>query len=138
MPVVLFENPYLTIRFHRKEDYLFLKWNGFSGSENFRKLASEIISAIEETKTTRILSDNTDWKIISPNDHGWAANNWFPQAEAKGVKLLATVLSSDYFNRAAERSIEEMADVDCMQIKNFGSVEQALAWLTESKNLQKC
>ncbi len=40
--------------------------------------------------------------------------------------MLATVLSTDYFNRLAERSIEDMAVLDCMQTKNFNSVGQAL------------
>lgn len=56
--------------------------------------------------------------------------NGFSKAEEKGIKMLATVLSADYFNRLAERSIENMAVLDCMQIKNFNSVGQALEWLT--------
>jgi hypothetical protein len=127
---VLFSNANLTIGLDEQDDYLHLKWNGFAGSETFRNVANEIIRAIENTKVTRILSDNTDWKVISPNDHGWAANHWFPQAEKKGIKFLATVLSNDYFNRAAERSIESIAEVDCMQIRNFSSVDKAVEWLS--------
>lgn len=137
MSDVIFENAYLTIRYFKDRDFLSLKWRGFAG-RHFRSLATEIIKAIEKTRTTRLLSDNTDWKIISPNDHGWAAGTWFPIAEEKGVKLLATVLSADYFNRAAERSIEEMADVNCMNIKNFDSLEKALSWLMKTKPLPKC
>lgn len=135
MSQILFKNRNLTITFYKAEDYLSLKWNGFIPSGDFKALANEILSAIEQTKTEAILSDNTNWKVINPNDHGWAANHWFPAAEKKGVRKLATILSHDYFNRAAEKNIEGMADVNCMQIKNFTSQEDSLRWLhAESLN----
>lgn len=133
MSTILFEDRNLTIFYYEDKDYLLLKWNGFIGSENFRSLATTILDAIDKTKVQRILSDNTTWKVITPNDHGWAANTWFPEAEKKGIKMLATVLSADYFNRAAERSIEALAEVEAMQIKNFNSCEEALSWLSSHK-----
>jgi hypothetical protein len=104
-------------------------------SDDFKALATEILSAIDKTKTEAILSDNTNWKVINPNDHGWAANHWFPTAEKKGVRKLATILSDDFFNRAAEKNIEGMADVNCMQIKNFSNHDDSLRWLRTTKSL---
>lgn len=138
MSTTLFQNNNVTVIYHNDKDYLFIKWNGFVKGDEFRKAAGEIIKGIEKTHTKFVLSDNTDWKVISPNDHGWAAYNWFPEAEAKGVRKLATVLSTDYFNRVAEKSIEGMADVRCMEIKNFKTTDEALAWLTEKKAVQNC
>lgn len=134
MSTILFEDKNLTIINYEDRDYLFLKWTGFIGGDTFKSLAGKILDAIDKTKTQRILSDNTQWKVIAPNDHGWAANNWFPQAEAKGINMLATVLSEDYFNRAAEKAIENLADVENMQIKNFHSVDEALSWLLNRNN----
>lgn len=134
MSTILFEDNNLTIIYYEDRDYLFLKWNGLIGGDTFRSLAGKILDAIDKTKTQRVLSDNTHWKVIAPNDHGWAANNWFPQAEAKGVKMLATVLSKDYFNRAAEKAIENLAEVENMEIKNFHSADEAFVWLLESTN----
>jgi hypothetical protein len=85
------------------------------------------------TKADSTLSDNTNWKGINPNEHGWAANTWFPEAERKGVRKLATILSNDYFNRIAEKNIEGIADVNCMQIKTFTDHEQSRSWLMSSK-----
>lgn len=133
MPVTLFQNKSVSIRYNEDSDYLFVKWSGFIRSDEFRHAALEIIKAVERTGAKRILSDNTEWKVISPNDHGWAAYNWFPEVEAKGVRKLATLLSTDYFNRAAEKSIEGMADVNCMEIRNFTRPEDALSWLTAGK-----
>lgn len=133
MATTLFENRNLTISYHADRGYLFLQWNGSLTSEDFRTAGHEIIKAIEKTKGDSILSDNTHWKVISPNDHGWAAYNWFPEAEAKGVKRLATVSSSDYFNRSSEKTIVGMAEVNCMDIRNFKTTAAALKWLTESK-----
>lgn len=129
MSQILFENKNLTIIFYEDKNYLFLKWSGFIPSEEFKALATEILSAIDKTETHAVMSDNTDWKVINPNDHGWAANHWFPAAEKKGISKFATVLSNDFFNRAAENNIEGMADVNCMQIKNFTTAEEAMKWL---------
>lgn len=137
MSMTLFENKNITIIHDLENGYLLIKWSGFMKSDEFREAAREIIKAIGKTNAKSILSDNTNWKVISPNDHGWAANHWFPEAEASGIKKLATVRSNDYFNRAAEKSIEEMAEVQCMEIKNFKSMEDASKWLTESK-IQNC
>lgn len=139
MSQILFEHKNLTIIFYEDKNYLFLKWNGFITSEEFKALANEILSAIDKTKTQTLMSDNTNWKVISPNDHGWAANHWFPAAEKMGIRKFATVLSNDYFNRAAEKNIEGMADVNCMQIKNFTSPEESLKWLmAEISNASTC
>lgn len=137
MPVTLFENRNVRIQYNDQNDFLFVKWSGLAKSNEFREAAWEILKAVERTGTKRILSDNTDWKVISPNDHGWAAYNWFPEVEAKGVEKMATLLSTDYFSRSAERSIEGMAEVNCMEIRNFTSADDALAWLTASKT-PKC
>ncbi len=129
MPIVLFENKYLTIRHHEVDQTLILTWRGFIPSVSFRELACEVIKAVDESNARKILSDNREWKIISPNDQGWAANHWFPKAEEKGVQALATVLSNDIFNREAERNVEGMANLKRMQVKNFNTEEEALRWL---------
>ncbi|MEO5601532.1 MAG: STAS/SEC14 domain-containing protein [Cyclobacteriaceae bacterium] len=138
MSITLFESEHLTIRYDQQKDYLLLKWNGFSKGQEFRDFANEVLKAIAHTKTKRILSDNTNWTTIAPNDQGWAANNWFPKVEASGVRKLATVLSKDFFHRTAERSIEGMTDVDCIHIKNFESTEEASAWLNQNAPYPQC
>lgn len=129
MSKILFENKSLTIIFYEEKNYLFLKWNGFIPSEDFKTFANQILIAIDQTRTEAILSDNTNWKVINPSDHEWAANHWFPAAEKKGIRKLATILSQDYFNRAAEKNIESMAEVNHMQIKNFNNQEKSIRWL---------
>ena len=129
MSSLLFENKHLIINYDKDNHYLTLIWTGFIPSEQFRALACEIIKAVEKTKVTKILSDNTDWKIISPNDYSWAANHWFPKAEECGVRKLATILSVDYFNRHAERTVEGMADIEKLAVKQFEKVQDAVSWL---------
>ena len=138
MPIILFANENLTIQYEGNDDYLLLNWSGSTTGESFRDLTKQVIIAIDKTRTARILSDNTNWHALSPNDHGWASQHWFPWAEEKGVQMLATVLSQDFFSREAERAIEGMAETRCMQIKNFKSIAEAQSWLTDRKNVQDC
>lgn len=132
MSSLLFENKNLRIHYNQAQQYLILTWRGFIPSDQFRILACEVIKAVEKTKVTKILSDNTEWKIISPNDYSWAANHWFPKAEECGVRKLASVLSADYFNRHAERTVEGMAEVDKLMIQQFEKMSDAVHWLTSS------
>ncbi len=137
----LFEDRHLTVRHDKEKGMLILTWRGFIPSAAFRDLACEVIKAVDESGATKILSDNREWKIISPNDQGWAANHWFPKAEAQGVRALATILSTDIFNREAERNVEGLADLKQMQVKNFHTAEDALHWLNfvtkhETKDLR--
>lgn len=129
MSSLLFENKSLTIRYEQDQKYLLLGWKGFIPSHAFRSLACEIIKAVEKTKAKKILSDNTEWKIISPNDQGWAANHWFPKAEESGVIALATVMSRDVFNRQAERNVEALAATNNLKVRNFETVTEAVDWL---------
>jgi hypothetical protein len=130
MASLLFESKHLTISQEAHGQYILLTWNGFIPSTAFRALADEIIMSVEKIKATKILSDNTEWKIISPNDYSWAATHWFPKAEASGVTHLATILSKDAFNRLAERTVQQMTDVRNMQIKSFEKFVDAETWLT--------
>jgi hypothetical protein len=127
---LLYENKHLSITHYKDDQYLLLTWKGFIPSSEFRSLACEIIKAVENTRVNKILSDNTEWKIISPNDYSWAANHWFPKAEESGIKQMATVLSKDTFNRQAERTVQNMADISGMKIRNFERLAEASDWLT--------
>jgi hypothetical protein len=50
MSQILFENKNLTIIFYEDKNYLFLKWNGFIPSEEFKVLANEVLLAIDEQR----------------------------------------------------------------------------------------
>lgn len=124
------ESKHLDIRFNNELGFIELLWRGFIPSTEFRELASKIFSALDKTGAKKILSDNTNWKIISPQDQGWAANRWFPAAEARGIVKMGSVLSEDIFNRSAERTIESLTEIETMQVRSFNNREEALTWLT--------
>jgi hypothetical protein len=129
----IYSSDHLIISLDQENDYLHLKWSGMMNSKLLRDLGSKILKAIAETKVDKIISDNTQWKIISPNDYMWAADFWFPKAEASGVKRFASVQSSNFFHLAAERDIQNMTDTQCMQIRNFKSADKAIAWLAKKE-----
>ncbi|MEQ1587688.1 MAG: hypothetical protein ABL895_17510 [Cyclobacteriaceae bacterium] len=126
------ESPHLEIRLSKDNDFIELLWNGFIPSTEFRELAAKIFDALDKTGVNRILSDNTNWKIISPQDLGWAANRWFPKAESRGVIKLGSVLSQDIFNRSAERTIDSLTEIESMKVRHFEGRQEAINWLRES------
>ncbi len=125
------KSDHLDIRFNNDMEFIELLWKGLIPSAEFRELAIKILDALDKTGAKRILSDNTHWRIISPQDQGWAANSWFPMAEAKGVVKLGSILSQDIFNRSAERTIQSLTDIETMQVRNFPNREEALDWLVK-------
>jgi len=126
------ESSHLDIRYNGEIGFIELLWKGFIPSTEFRELATKIFNALDKTGDNLILSDNTYWKIISPQDLGWAANRWFPKAESKGVIKLGSVLSQDIFNRSAERTIDSLTEIESMKVRHFKSRKEAIDWLRES------
>jgi hypothetical protein len=47
MSQILFEHKNLTIIFYEDKNYLFLKWNGFIPGGEFKALAREVLTAID-------------------------------------------------------------------------------------------
>lgn len=125
------ESQHLEIWFH-EDGFIELLWKGLIPSAEFRGLATKILDALDKTRVNRVLSDNTNWKIISPQDLGWAANHWFPMAEAKGVIKLGSILSQDIFNRSAERTIDSLTEIESMKVRHFESRQEAINWLLKS------
>ncbi len=126
------ESSHLEIWFSGDYGFIELLWKGLIPSTEFRELAAKILDALDKTGVNKILSDNTNWKIISQQDLGWAANRWFPKAEAKGVIKLGSVLSQDIFNRSAERTIDSLTEIESMKVRHFESRQEAIYWLRES------
>ncbi len=127
--IQLCESPHLEIRFHADPGFIELIWKGLIPSIEFRELAAKIFEALDKTGVKRILSDNSKWKIISPQDQGWAAHRWFPKAEAEGVVKLASVQSQDIFNRFSERNIQSLTELESMQVHHFTHRQEAISWL---------
>ncbi len=126
------ESQHLDIRYNKENSFIELSWKGLIPSIEFRELATKIFDALDKTGVNLILSDNTNWKIISPQDLGWAANRWFPKAELKGVIKLGSILSQDIFNRSAERTIDSLTEIESMKVRHFESRQEAIKWLCES------
>lgn len=72
--------------------------------------------------------------MISPNEHGWAAYNWFPAAEAAGIRKLATVLSINYFNGSQKNRLKQWRILNVWKFGIFHTPEEALNWLTQKED----
>jgi hypothetical protein len=126
---LVFNDHHLTINLDEENQILHLKWYGSITGEQFKLLAGEIIRQVGQSGVSAILSDNTAWEIISPNDHGWAASHWFPQAEKAGITKIASVLSRNVFHVAAERNIQQLTDLKRLEIRHFREIHMAESWL---------
>ena len=130
----IYTSDHLTIEHDVANSMLSLTWIGETTGGQFRDLATSVLTSIEATRADKIVSDNSKWRIISPNDYGWAASFWFPMAEDQGIKRLATIQSEDIFHAAAEKEIQHMADTSRMRIATFKKREDALRWVLDSAN----
>lgn len=83
MSTILFENEDLIIIYYDDKDYLFIKWNGLIEGGTFKKLASEVLKAVDKTGASLILSDNTKWKAITQTLRDGPPASGSPQLKPK-------------------------------------------------------
>jgi hypothetical protein len=105
-----------------------VQWQGYATSSQFRKIAESQLQLMEEYSYNKILTDNTNMKVVSMEDQEWIVNNWLPRALKAGYIACATITSKDYFSRIAiENVITKVGDQ--LTVQYFDNVEDAADWL---------
>jgi len=132
MVISYFQNHAVTITY---DDELLLGtavWNGFLSNEGFREATQACMQLIEEKKLLRWLGDNRKLRAIRQADQDWFVENIVPRMVASTLRLHATLVSEDLFNKmAVEQIVKRAGNLGDMVVKEFEDYAQAIAWLKE-------
>ncbi|WP_242926193.1 STAS/SEC14 domain-containing protein [Pontibacter vulgaris] len=137
MVFTYFQNHVVTILYDDELQLGTAIWNGFLSSEEFKEAVSACLQLMEEYKALRWLGDNRKLRAIRQSDQEWFVEYAFPRLAAGTLRRNATVVSEDVFNKmAVEQLIKRADNLGDMVIKEFDSVEDAIAWLNEPISFQ--
>lgn len=125
--------PYLKICYNATDDYLMVEWLGYVNPQFVVEGSNALIEAAKICGTSKFLSDKTTVQGTYKKTNPWLEDDWFPRAVEAGLKFGASVLSGNIFSQMSSKDLEERVKEGKLVYKNFGSVEQAIAWLKTKK-----
>jgi len=104
-------------------------WQGYATSAEFRAANERILNVIAETKATKLLGDVSHFVLIGMEDQAWLNNNWIPRAIAAGLRTVALIQSTYYFNKVAVETVGNNLDPTRLTLSYFGDINSARDWL---------
>ena len=110
------------------------KWKGiYVSGEPFRKILDALIALMKLKKSSVIIADARDMKIISGDDQKWIVNDWYPRALAAGFWYEALIVTLNTFNELTVKKIVRSYDEQKLKTEYFVTPEDAYEWV---KNIE--
>lgn len=126
------KDEYVTVQVSPSEQMITLKWIGYAPSKEFRSILDEAHQHVLTSGLTRWLADLRLMDAILMQDEHWTVTDWYPRMATSGLKRMAILTSSDYFNRmSVDRIITASSPAVPFTTSFFDDVEKAKAWLLE-------
>ncbi len=107
-----------------------MEWTGFSSSAQFREANENVLDLIRETRSTKLIADTRNMKIISLQDQQWLYQDWLPRTISAGLTHAAIIESEDFFNKLSVDNVVQKIN-DQLTIKYFTTLLSARNWLRQ-------
>ena len=119
----------LTIDYDADIPCVVMIWKGYATSAAFREGNAQVLAQITERRASKLLGDVTDFVLIGAEDQAWLNEVWIPRAVHAGLRKVALVQPSFYFNRVAIDSVAQKLDRDRVELGFFDNRDAAKEWL---------
>jgi hypothetical protein len=119
----------LTIDYDGDIPCVVMIWKGYATSAAFREGNARVLSEITARRASKLLGDVTDFVLIGAEDQAWLNEVWIPRALHAGLRKVALVQPSFYFNRVAIDTVAQKLDRDRVALGFFDNRDAAKAWL---------
>lgn len=133
--ILVYEREHVKIHYEEEVKAVYLEWQGFATSREFRQACEKSLEELESRGLSRMIADNRAAKAIAPTDSKWLSDQWFPRAITAGLRHSAVILSSSALNQHASNSISRRVKGIDFHAENFSEPEAARAWLA---SLEDC
>ena len=121
----------LTIGYDADIPCVVMIWKGYATSAAFREGNARVLTEITDRRASKLLGDVTDFVLIGAEDQAWLNEVWIPRAMHAGLREVALVQPSFYFNRVAIDTVAQKLDRDRVQLGFFDNRDAAKAWLKD-------
>jgi hypothetical protein len=119
----------LTIDYDADIPCVVMIWKGYATSAAFREGNAQVLAQIAQRRASKLLGDVTDFVLIGAEDQAWLNEVWIPRAVHAGLRKVALVQPSFYFNRVAIDSVAQKLDRDRVELGFFDNRDAAKEWL---------
>lgn len=124
------KDEYVTIEVSPAEQLIRLNWTGYAPSGPYRSILEEAQQNVRSLGLKRWLADLRYMDAILKLDQEWTVTDWFPRMAQSGLKRMAILTSSDYFNQISVERIMSAATPEMpFAISYFDDVDKAKEWL---------
>jgi len=117
------------VRFDPEVPCVIMDWRGYATKAAFRAGNERVLDAIVARRAEKLLGDISDFVLISAEDQRWLNETWIPQAIEAGLRRVALVQPSFYFNRVAVESVIAKLDPARLEVGYFPDLAAARSWL---------
>jgi len=109
---------------------LFIIWKGCAPTDEFIRACDKALEIMKKHKLKKILTDNTQAKVVSVENQKWLNEQWLPRAERIGYYASASVITDkEVFVKYALENITKTRDKAKFKVQFFDSIDKAKQWL---------
>ncbi|AMJ67188.1 hypothetical protein [Hymenobacter sp. PAMC 26628] len=111
---------------------MYNNWVGYQTYVGIVAGADACLFPLRDNRCAYLLNDNRE--VVGPWNHAvaWIVTDWAPRAAAQGLTHFANVVSSE--SMAAQSAEAMFLGIGArLQMRMFGAIEEAQAWLREAQ-----
>lgn len=124
------KDEYVTVTSEVELGMITLTWTGFAPSPVFRSILEDALLNVRLHNISFWLADLRLMNAILRQDEQWSTNDWFPRLAASGLKKMAILTSSDYFNQmSVDRIMSNAGPALPFEVAYFEDPSSARDWL---------
>ncbi|WP_375436036.1 STAS/SEC14 domain-containing protein [uncultured Hymenobacter sp.] len=128
-----FGKVYLTIEYDAVNRWVYNNWIGYQTYIGIIAGADACLHPLRENACLCLLNDNR--QVIGPWDHAvqWIVTDWAPRATAQGLTHFAHVVSPESMAALSAEAMH-IGISGRLQMRMFGDIEEAQAWLRTARS----
>lgn len=132
--VILRDDDLISMQVIPADRLITLVWRGYAPSDAYRSILNEALGNVKGLELIRWLADLREMDAILKQDEHWTTEEWFPKLAQTGLKRMAILTSSDYFNQmSVDRIMTSGTAGFPLDVAYFDDPENARSWLLSTK-----
>lgn len=108
-------------------------WKGYATSGQYRDGTEELLKVMVANKASLVLVDLKEMILIGKEDQDWMDRSYIPTAVSEGMRCVACVKPTSYFNKVAVQNITYSFNERKVQVHFFEDFEQAKTFLLNTE-----
>jgi hypothetical protein len=121
-------NPICTLEVNEAVPCVTVVWKRYATSTQLRFVHEHILRLLKSRRLQAVLGDDTALPTIHAEDQRGIVEDWFPRAQAAGLKAAASKRPLAYFGKLAVDTVQAVAPAG-LKLRSFENIDDAQVWL---------